>query len=56
MTITSTKKEKTMGDGDVLRCLAKHLVYYPPNYRASALCDGCYKGELCKRLVGAIRG
>lgn len=53
---------KLMGNGDVLRCLAKHLIYRPVRpgkYQCDASCDRiCVefnnKNDLCLRVREAI--
>lgn len=54
---------KVMGNSDVLRCLAKHIIYTPPSqggskYQCDIHCDRrcveCGKNDLCLAFRKAI--
>jgi len=50
--------KKVMGDGDVLRCLAKNLIWMAPYSQCGASCDRiCVesnKNDLCLKIRQAI--
>ena len=50
--------KKIMGYGDVLRCLAKNLIYHPPYTEADTRCDRiCVesgKNDFCLKVRQAI--
>ncbi len=49
-------KQQRLGNGNILRCLAKCLIYYTPEYKANRKCSGCNQDVKCWRVVLALRG
>jgi hypothetical protein len=49
--------KKIFGDGDVLRCLAKNLIYEigdDRRYHPKVHCDGCNQNNLCNKFREVI--
>lgn len=43
-------------DAEILRCLAKNLSYYPPDYKPSAMCVGCDSSTICSKILKVLEG
>lgn len=54
--VSEATQLKVVGDGDLLRCLAKHLIYYPSDYnKPQTKCPGCNQDARCYLVRLALR-